>query len=333
MEAGSKIKVSVRLMVYNHEAYLKQAIESILMQKTNFVTEIVIGDDFSTDDSLKIALSFPSSNKFIIRVLERKRGDSYDIERKRLGRLYNFTDIISQSRGEFIALLDGDDYWSDPEKLQSQVDLLDSNQEVILCHTWHSNGVYGMNGEYSEVKAPTNGFGYYPKQIADVSKIFSNQLRCKSRTVMFRNVIKTFPDWFYNVAYGDVALSMILGKYGKFGFIDKPMAVYRQTGIGVSSEGSNKVDYVLNHYLNWVKVWEYGNLYHNGLYQREAFSTEKYFYRHILLKYNFSFTYFRKILRYICFNSENKFLVRLKMYSYLIIYYFSKKIQQFFYKK
>ena len=125
--------VSVRLMVYNHESFIDQAIEGILKQKTNFLVEVVIGDDFSTDKSLEIIRKYQNTATVHFKILERKVGDDYWKNRQKLGRLHNFYNIIENCTAKYIALLDGDDYWTDPFKLQKQVDFLKANPDYVGC--------------------------------------------------------------------------------------------------------------------------------------------------------------------------------------------------------
>src|SRR5690606_15395238 len=116
--------VSVRLMTFNHAPFIREAIESILMQKTNFFVEVVVGDDFSTDSTLDILKQYESTENIHIKILERRIGDQYWQKRQRHGRFYNFYSILENCNGKYIALLDGDDYWTDPLKLQKQIDFL-----------------------------------------------------------------------------------------------------------------------------------------------------------------------------------------------------------------
>src|SRR5690606_11062090 len=128
-------------------------------------------------------------------------------------------------------------------------------------------------GGYKIIPAPTKNQGYLPCEKASVKEIFANKLRVKTRTHMFRNVIKEYPGWFYKVAFGDVPLSMLLGKYGEFGFINEPMAVYRQTGQGVSSHGKTNYWFKYTHFLSWVKIWETGLIHYHYQFKNEAIET------------------------------------------------------------
>lgn len=295
--------VSVRLMPFNQEDFIREAMDSIMMQKTNFLVEVVIGDDFSTDKTLEILKEYKNTEQIHIKILDRKINDDYWKKRQELGRLYNFTNILSNCSGKYIAMLDGDDYWTDPLKLQKQVDFLEANPDSVACHHWQNYSVPDGKGGYEEKIAPKSGHGYFPAPKATVKEVFENKVRLKIRCTMFRNVIKIFPEWYYKLAFGDVPLSMLLGKHGNFGFIDESMAVYRQTGFGVSLLGQEKPSYVFNHTIAYVRIWEQGNLLYNNEYYNETLQTIYDHFNYIFSKYNYSFKSLLKSLNYILFKS------------------------------
>lgn len=113
-------RVSVILATYNQEKYIGKAIDSILSQRTNFEFEVIVGDDCSKDTTGLIVKEYGDKYPDIIEPI---------IRTKNLGAFRNFKDLISRSKGEYIALLEGDDYWVDEYKLQKQVDFLDANQD------------------------------------------------------------------------------------------------------------------------------------------------------------------------------------------------------------
>ena len=167
--------------------------------------------------------------------------------------------------------------------------------------------------EYHEVEAPTINQGYLKQEKATVADIFANRLRVKTRTHMFRNVIEELPDWFSRLAFGDVPLSMILGKYGKFGFIDEPMAVYRQTGKGISSVGREEKWFIRDHFYKWIKIWEIGLIHFDYKYSKEAIKTIKEFYSIILKKYKYSPQVILNIFRNNVIYSELRWNYRFKI--------------------
>jgi len=120
-----KITVSVCMITYNHEPYIRQAIEGVLMQKCNFPIELIIGEDCSTDNTRHICneytAKYPEINLLPSEI--------------NLGVILNFFKTLQASTGKYIAICEGDDYWTDPYKLQKQVDFLEANTEYGLVHT------------------------------------------------------------------------------------------------------------------------------------------------------------------------------------------------------
>lgn len=268
-------KVSICMITYNHEKFIAQAIDSILMQQTDFDFELLIGEDCSADRTREIVVDYHKRYPDKIKLL---------LNENNLGMIQNFIQTFKACMGKYIALLESDDYWTDPLKLQKQVDVLERHPECIACHHWHKYAIKDESGTYIEIPAPKNyGQGYFPKKIGTVRDIFANRLRIKTRTVMYRNIFNEIdfpPEWFTHVAFGDVPFSMIMGEYGDFFFIDYPMAVYRQTGKGVSKAGpQDPTEWYIQHYLNWIAIWDKGNKHHNYAYNTEARNTIFYFYR------------------------------------------------------
>lgn len=118
--------VSITCSTFNHEKFIAQAIEGFLMQQTNFDFEIIIGDDCSTDNNRQIILDYYEQNKDKIRLRFAKTN------LRTLG-LKNSQGNYAAARGKYIALCEGDDYWTDPYKLQKQVDFLEANPAYQAC--------------------------------------------------------------------------------------------------------------------------------------------------------------------------------------------------------
>jgi glycosyltransferase involved in cell wall biosynthesis len=275
--------VSVCVETYQHAPYIRDTLDSILMQKTDFAFEIVLGEDESTDGTREICIEYAEKYHGKIRLFLNSRKNVIYINGWPTGR-WNLVNNLKNARGKYIALLSGDDYWTDPYKLQKQVDVLERHPECIACHHWHKYAIKDESGTYIEIPAPKYcGQGYFPQKIGTVRHIFANKLRIKSRTVMFRNILSEIdfpPEWFMHVAFGDVPLSMIIGEYGDFYFIDHPMAVYRQTGKGVSKAGpQDPTLWQIQHFLNWISIWDKGNKHHNYAYNTEARNTIFHYYR------------------------------------------------------
>jgi glycosyltransferase involved in cell wall biosynthesis len=119
------MKVSVAVLTYGHARFIRQTLDAALAQRTNFPFEIVIADDASTDGTGEIALEYAARHPDRVRVLPRD---------KWLGSVVNCDRMYRACRGEYIAMCEGDDYWTHPDKLQRQVDWLDAHPETVLCY-------------------------------------------------------------------------------------------------------------------------------------------------------------------------------------------------------
>lgn len=116
--------VSIRTSTYNHEKYIAQCIESVLAQKTTFPFEYIIGEDCSTDGTRKIVERYASQHPDLIRVIT---------SRSNVGMKENGGRCNRASRGKYTAICEGDDYWTDPLKLQRQIEFLEKNPHVMIC--------------------------------------------------------------------------------------------------------------------------------------------------------------------------------------------------------
>ena len=123
MSNNVKPKVSVLLVTYNHEEYVRQALDSVLMQKTDFDVEIVVADDHSSDSTLAIIEEYQPDNHNI-RVLPSERN---------VGITLNYQRGLAACRGEYIAVIEGDDFWISPTKLESAIAFLEQHPECAFC--------------------------------------------------------------------------------------------------------------------------------------------------------------------------------------------------------
>ena len=124
---SEEIRVSVCMVTYNQKKYIAQAIDSVLMQKTNFKFELVIGDDASTDGTTDIVRQYAQKYPDIIRPI---------LHEENVGPGKNSISIYETVKTEYVAVCDGDDYWTDEYKLQKQVDFLDKNPDFNVVFTY-----------------------------------------------------------------------------------------------------------------------------------------------------------------------------------------------------
>src|SRR5690606_9560707 len=153
------VTVSVWMITYNHCAYIEQALDSVLCQETDFPFEIVIGDDCSTDGTREVLLRYASSNPARIRLILHERN---------VGMIANQNAVFDACSGEFIAMLEGDDYWTDSSKLQRQVDAMRENPECHVsfhpCHeTRHGRRMswFGSRQRLLPMERAIMGGGYF----------------------------------------------------------------------------------------------------------------------------------------------------------------------------
>ncbi len=231
------MKLSVRLITYNHAPFIAQAIEGVLMQQTNFDFEIVIGEDGSNDGTREIVQQYQAKYPDKIRLLLNDRKNVIYIDGKPTGR-WNFMNTLRQCRGQYIALLDGDDYWTSPHKLQKQVDLLDQNPDCAFCfhdvETLLDDGTRTPGYELIHVRKP-----WY-----ELRGIFSGEFYPPTCSVVYRNgLFKDFPDWFTKVPFADFPLHVLNGERGKIGFLNESLGVYRLHPGGIWSQGQRKTEW------------------------------------------------------------------------------------------
>lgn len=211
----NEIMVSVRCTCYNHEKYLRQALDGIVMQKTNFKFEVIIHDDASTDHSQDIIREYERKYPDIIRPIyqsENQHSRGIDI-------LNQY--IFPMVRGKYIAICECDDYWADPFKLQKQIDFLEAHEEYSAC--CHAYCCVNENNDLIRdvVRSGDNG---------DISihDIIMNYKLPQLATIVHRtNMIADKPDFFSRCKVGDYPLLLYLGTVGKVYYFCDQMSAYR----------------------------------------------------------------------------------------------------------
>lgn len=219
-------KVSVSLITYNQEKYVRQALDSILMQQVNFDYEVIVGDDCSPDNTRAIIKEYRAKHPDKIKTIfhqEKPGGIPGKI---------NFVSTIHEAKGEYVAMLDGDDYWTDPLKLQRQVDFLDSHPEYSLC--FHNSrlvfeGVEGKDRNYNTEKTFTR---------FEIDDLILKSWFIHSGSIMYRR--EWFPrvkDSFYALPSGDIPLGITLAAQGPVGYLPEVMSVYRKNANSITNSG------------------------------------------------------------------------------------------------
>ena len=226
------IMVSVIIISYKQEKYIRDAIDSVLSQKVNFKYELLLADDCSNDGTLEIMSDYVKKYPSIIKVLPRPVN---------LGASKNYLDALKKCSGKYIAVLEGDDYWIDDCKLQQQVDFLEKNDDFICVA--HLQEGRSLNGDL---------LGIFPHPLKQ-DMIINNlqdmlngkQFSCSSR--LMRNIFideEKFNDIVHLLSFdkvvGDLQFNAYLCSLGKVYVINKPMMVYRmRTNDGESNYNSS----------------------------------------------------------------------------------------------
>lgn len=213
---GSCPKVSILLITYNHEKYIAQAIESILMQKTEYSYEINVIEDCSTDRTQEIVMRYAVSHPHIVKPFFNKKNIGFKVTQK------NFYRGFQTLTGDYLAILEGDDYWSSPYKLQTQVSFLEANPEFAIS-------AHNTVKVYEDGNTLPHRFLYFGQQ-ADATIEEAVRLRSFYHTtgLMYRNVFKGIPPkQFRNPWSCDIFIFIAHAQFGKIRHLDEDMAVYR----------------------------------------------------------------------------------------------------------
>lgn len=240
--------VSICVITYQHKNFIKECIDGILMQKVNFPYEIIIGDDGSTDGTTEICKTFANSYPDKIRLFIRDRKLS-QYQNEVTGRVTRFNGVWVRmsARGKYLAICEGDDFWTDANKLQKQINFMETHPEYSMC--FHNAIEHYESGEKKDKNFSNvydkdySGVEIYKKWIVPTASVvlkscvIHNNLYIKS---IFNN----------NFIYGDIVLFLSCAHEGKIRGFSDCMSVYRRHEGGMVFKKSYNQDLVrLNHDL------------------------------------------------------------------------------------
>ncbi len=255
------MQVSVVMPTYNHEPYISQAIESVLMQETDFEFELMIGEDGSEDNTRTIVQGYKDKYPHRIRLFLNDRRNVIYVDGHPTG-LWNLMNLLRRAEGRYIALLDGDDYWIDRGKLQQQVDFLESHPDFVLC--CHNTRVIEAND-------PEGSYFFRPdrssltKEVLEIQDQIENVVAFHTSSVVFRNGLVELPQFFQEYISADIILFTLLAQFGKIKFLDKVMSVYRRNDGGISVHQAGYTLHLsriaMNHDLNQLLENRFSNIY------------------------------------------------------------------------
>ena len=315
-------KVTICCITYNQEKYIRQALDGFVAQKTNFPFIVKIGDDCSSDNTKKIIEEYAKKYPEIIKPIYQKENT----------KIYgNLCDVYSDINTPYVAICEGDDYWTDENKLQKQVDFLEKNPQYSIC--FHPVKVIFENKEARNYIYPK-----HKKEFTFEKLLYSNFIQTNS--VMYRwnfrneRIEKYLPknimpiDWYIHLAHA---------KTGKIGYINKVMAAYRRQPKGVWYN-SFKDNIKLNLEYGIEKI-----NFHRLVWERFAEKSDEYLYNVLLptlkevLQAHFAYGNFDKCIKIkeenlelmekiIPINSSKKLRYKYKKYKKLFFIFISLAI-------
>ncbi len=229
-------KVSVKMITYNHEPFIAQAIESVLMQETDFPVELIIGEDYSPDGTREIVKRYAAKYPNVIRAL---------LPERNLGIRANSAGVSKACRGQYIAFLEGDDYWTSPHKIKKQVDFLDT-------HLNYSASAH-QTKQLLEDGTPGKIFGQFDKLDVGVVDTIAPLSPWHTTSFVCRREFFYLPDWISSIISVDMAIFTIVASRGPVRVFPEVMSVYRKHVGGITSDA--KV--IANFHQNRIELMEH----------------------------------------------------------------------------
>jgi glycosyltransferase involved in cell wall biosynthesis len=219
--------LSVCIVTYNHERFIDECVRSVLAQETDFEFDIRIGEDRSSDATASVLHTLEAEFPHRITVKYRQQN---------LGAEKNFEDIVLSSDAKYVAFLEGDNCWIDPEKLQRQVDLLEAKPEVSFC--FHRAQVVEQGAKDHAASGRTLPGDFTKRAQIDDFLIDSNPVPLGAMVVR-RSLLDEMHDWLAGLKLGDWPMCIALANKGPVEFLDRTMSIQREhKGGSWSSLGS-----------------------------------------------------------------------------------------------
>jgi len=217
------------VITYNHEEYIAQTIEGVVMQKTNFPIELIIGEDCSTDKTREICIEYQQKYPEIIKL---------QLPEKNRGARCNFIEVLQAARGKYMAICEGDDYWTDPLKLQKQLDFLEEHEDVSMC--FHNAKICRDKVvSFSNIMTKYgDSFPNFPKSCYVDVKTLVKEWVVPTASMVFR---RKFVRYEENPLYGDQWIILTMAESGLIYYLSDTMSVYRILPTGMNINASKNL--------------------------------------------------------------------------------------------
>lgn len=313
------IMVSICCLTYNHEKYIRKALDGFVNQITNFDYEILIHDDCSTDNTVKIIKEYENKYPELIKPVYQKV-NQYSKGIK-VSNVYQFP----RAGGKYIAMCEGDDYWCDEYKLQKQFDALESNTNCSICT--HIVQHVDETGRIVNRLQPSTSLNCLINEgVISNNLLFENILAktiipFQTSSYFFKKkyiieYLETLSKKINSLDFGDIPLTWYLYTKGDCYFINTTMSCYRENSIGSWSEKYSNIDNLLNHFEKLINFFNIFNNYTNNKYDTQIkYLIKKYRYQILEIKKEFKMM-LNKEFHLIFKEKSVKYKIRTYLYAY-----------------
>jgi len=279
--------VDVLMPVYNHEHFIERAIQGVVSQETTFKFRLLIGEDGSKDGSRQIIEKYHKQYPEIIFPFYRE---------KNLGAHENSRLLFNEMRSKYIAICEGDDYWTNPKKLQRQVSFLEAHPDIAMSsHNTHVLLADGTTYLYNRDRKYADG---PPEKVYSIENYIIKDFFHASAIVFRREKLKDFPNWFREAFGGDYFLVLLTSMNGGIHYINESMSVYRIHGNSISNY-STREEIAKNFDKHFTKFDEYSNYKYHKVIEGKRFSFRynfHYYHPNYIKKSWFALTNIAKII-------------------------------------
>ena len=252
-----EVKVSVYTACFNHAKYIRKCLESLVTQKTSFKYEVFVNDDCSTDDSSEIIREYARRYPDIVKPFFQKE-NQYS---KGINILATY--ILPNVRGKYVAFCEGDDYWTDENKLQLQFDAMEKHPECSICvhrvQTIYENGLKKDDQTYPPLSLPLFGEGVHSSDecvellVAEAIYLFQTSSYFV-RTEVLKGMFFSPPDFVRYANIGDVKLLRFCFNEGNVFYLDRSMSCYRANSIGSWSSRTKSTKAICHYYRSLIDM-------------------------------------------------------------------------------
>lgn len=220
-----EVLLSVCIRTHNQERFIREALDSVLRQKTTFAFEVIVSDDASSDGTVAILREYASRNPDVVRLL---------LSETNLGGPNNLKCVIEASQAKYITCLDGDDFYTDAYKLQKQVDLLEANPEYAACfhNTWMVDALGSKQGLFNKPNFHA---------VHDAREFIRERWFVPIHSAVLRREYVEFPEWYDKVMNDDYVVHLSVAKHGAYYYMPDVMVAYRRHEQNISHAYGNMI--------------------------------------------------------------------------------------------